>query len=76
MCNTNKLKGRIIEMGFTYSDVAKAVGIAHSTLSQKITNIRTFDILEAQKIVELLGIESKDVAAYFFYSPSSTAQHE
>lgn len=69
MVNTNKLRGRIIEMGLTQGDVAKSMGIAQPTLSQKINNIRPLDVNEAVQIANLLDIPSSDYEEYFFYTP-------
>lgn len=36
MINSNKIKGRMVEMGITQKDVARTLNIAPSTVSQKI----------------------------------------
>ena len=40
MINSNKIKGRIVEMGFTQKDVAKRLKLSAPTVSQKINNLR------------------------------------
>lgn len=66
MVNSNKLKGRIVEKGMTQADVAKALGIATPTVSQKINNVRAMYLQEAFKIAELLDIPDKQFKEYFF----------
>lgn len=69
MINTNKLKGRIVEMGFTQADGAKCLAIAQPTFSQKINNLRPMDLDEAEKLAEWLQIPVEDYGTYFFYTP-------
>ena len=66
MVNTNKLKGRMKELEITQADVAKALGIAQPTANQKLNNIRPFDLIEAEKLSVMLGIDSGEFGAYFF----------
>ncbi len=68
MVNTNKIKGRIKELGFTQNDIAKALNIATQTACQKINNVRPFSLDEAEKLSELLEIDSGDFGLYFFAS--------
>ena len=69
MINTNKLKGRIVEMGYTQADGAKCLEIAQPTFSQKINNLRPMDLEEAEKLAVWLQIPVEDYGAYFFYTP-------
>ena len=66
MINTNKIKGRMRELGITQADVAKALNIAQPTANQKINNSRPFDLEEAEKLAILLKIDSADFGTYFF----------
>jgi transcriptional regulator with XRE-family HTH domain len=61
-----KLKGRIIEKGFTQGTLASAIGIADSTLSEKINGLADFDQSELIKIIDLLEIEDSEIYGYFF----------
>ena len=69
MVNTNKLKGRIVELGFTQTDAAECLGIAQSTFNQKINNVRPMDLNEADKLAEWLKIPDTEYGTYFFYHP-------
>ena len=66
MINTNKLKGRIVELGMTQRDLAKALGVASPTVSQKINNVRAMDVKEAFIIADALNIPDEDFREYFF----------
>lgn len=66
MINTNKIKGKMRELGITQADVAKCLNIAEPTANQKINNVRPFNLDEAEKLSMLLGIESGDFGRYFF----------
>lgn len=64
MTNTNLLRAKIIECGFTQQSIAKKIGISYQGFSNKINNIREFKASEINTLCELLNIKDKD--AYFF----------
>lgn len=66
MINTNKIKGRLAELGLTQKDVADALQIAQPTANQKINNIRPMDLDEAEKLSILLKISPEEFQTYFF----------
>jgi len=66
MVNTNKIRGRIVELGMTNKDIAYALELALPTVSQKINNVRPMSLDEAEKIGKLLGIKSEEFTTYFF----------
>lgn len=74
MVNTNKIKARIVELGTNQQDVAKALGIAQPTLSQKINNIKPIDLNEALELADLLKIEPVEYPVYFFLRQSCETQ--
>lgn len=74
MINTNKIKGRMKELEITQADVAKALNIALPTANQKINNVRPLDLDEAEKLANLLAIESGEFGKYFFCSISCKMQ--
>lgn len=75
MINTAKIKGRMAELGLTQSDVAKALGLSPSTVSQKINNVRALSLDEAEKLSALLNIDVGDFGE-FFCSPRCIAQRK
>lgn len=68
MINSKKMKGRMVEMGVTQKDIAKQLGVAAPTVSQKINNVRPMDLDEAEKIADMLGISDFEFREYFFYN--------
>lgn len=66
MVNTNKLKGRMRELEITQSDVAKTLKLSPPTVSQKLNNVRDFNLEEAEKLSNMLGIEVGEFGVYFF----------
>lgn len=66
MINTNKIRGRIVELGMNQGDIANRLGMAQPTFSQKINNIRPMDLEEAEKISEILEIPKESFCEYFF----------
>lgn len=66
--NTNKIKGRIVELGLTQKDIATALGVALPTVSQKINNVRAMDVKEAFIIADVLKIPDEQFREYFFTS--------
>lgn len=57
MINVNKLKGKIVENGFTQEIVAKHLGITPRTFTNKL-RIGIFNNDEIEKMVKLLNIEN------------------
>lgn len=68
MLNTNKIKGRMRELGIVQKDVAEALNIQPPTASQKINGIRPMSLDEAKELALLLKIDPADFGAYFFAS--------
>lgn len=66
MINSNKIKGRIVELGLTQKHLAEALGIALPTVNQKINNLRSMDVYEAFTIARVLKIPDDEFRDYFF----------
>lgn len=64
--NSDKIKGRMRELKITQADVARELNIAQPTVNQKINNIRSLDLDEAEKLSAMLKIDNSDFAEYFF----------
>ena len=63
MINTDKLRGKIVENGYTQQDVAKKIGITPKTFYEKMKN-GVFGSDEIQIMIEMLNIE--DPVSIFF----------
>lgn len=47
MVNTRKIKSRMLELGLTQQDIARALGLTACTVNQKLNNIRALKLSEA-----------------------------
>lgn len=63
MINTNKLRGIIVENGFSQQEVAKEIGITPKTFYEKMKN-GVFGSDEIQTMIDILHIE--DPVSIFF----------
>lgn len=66
MLNIAKVRGRMAELNISQKDVAKALGIAAPTASQKLNRVRPMDLDEAEKLAALLKLEDNQFGEYFF----------
>lgn len=62
--NTNLLRGRIVEKGYTQGNIAKIIGMSYQSFSRKINNKSHFTVTEITKLCNVLDITDKD--SYFF----------
>ena len=62
----NALKGRLREYKISYRKLAKIIGIAINTLSDKINGFYPFNSNEIEIILETLDIKPEEIAKYFF----------
>lgn len=64
MTDSNKLKAKIIEKGYTQEIVANKLGISMASLNYKINNKRPFNSNEMFLLCDILDI--KNPKQYFF----------
>ncbi len=65
--NVNKLRGKIVENGLNMSTLAIKLEIDRSTLYRKINSEGDkLTIKEANEIVEILNLDSKEAMTIFF----------
>lgn len=65
MLDVNKLKGKLIEKGYTVERISLELGINSSTFYRKLKN-DSFAINEADKIVSILSLTGKEASSIFF----------
>lgn len=64
--NMNLLRGKIKELGFTQSDVAKKLNMDSSTFSRKISSDGLkFTVGEMHSIADVLHLNSEECCAIF-----------
>lgn len=58
--NESKLKAKLVEMGFSYSDCAEQLGISTNTFTSKMKDVKKFSIPQANKLSELLKLTDEE----------------
>lgn len=66
MCDTAKLRGKIVEKGLNQVSLAKKTGMDRSTLNRKLKNGEAFTIGEASKIAIILELTKDEAMTIFF----------
>lgn len=68
MINVNKIKARMVEIGYTQERLANEMGVDTSTINRKInySDGSKLTVLEAYRLAEILSIENP--TDYFFTS--------
>ena len=68
MLNVNKLRGAMAEANVTQKDIAALLKKSENTISNRFNGIGAFDIDEAERICELVGITDNDRKVEIFLS--------
>ena len=81
MTDSALLASKISESGFTYSEVAKELGLTRQGLWKKIHNRSEFKQSEIEKVVRLLCLDAEVSSKIFFshfvgYSPTGLKETE
>lgn len=66
MTNTNKLKGKIAECGYTLTSLSDEMKISRPALRNKINGASDFRVSEIDKLCSVLSIERSEISSYFF----------
>lgn len=66
MINTKALICRAKTLGIRQKDIADALGLCHSVVSQKFNNVRPMRLDEAEVIAEILHISNEEFGDFFF----------
>lgn len=67
----SKLKGRMVEKGFTHSALARAAGMSITAMWSRMHNHTEFKQSQIVRIAKILMIAPSDYAQYFFCVKSS-----
>lgn len=67
MINRNKLRGKIVENGFSVEELSKQIGINPSTFYRKMDkdSMSQFTIGECHKMCSILNLSSEDAISIF-----------
>lgn len=71
MFNKRLFRAKVIEKGFTLTQIAAKIGISEATLSRKVAGISDFTRKEIYAIVRILALERDDVDRIFFADESA-----
>lgn len=66
--DTSKLKGKMVERGYTQDTLARAIKIDRSTLNRKLKQGDSFTIGEANRLVAVLGLNAEEASEIFLLS--------
>lgn len=69
--NTNMLKGKIVENGYSQRTLAKKISMSVNTLNEKLNGKRPFNTDEVILLCEVLGITNSSEKTEIFLSQSS-----
>lgn len=64
--SSNKLKGKIVEAGYSQRSLAKELGMSKNTLNSKVNGKIPFNTVEIQQICDKLGIRDGSEKASIF----------
>lgn len=70
MVNTNRLKGKIMEAGYSRKEFADKLGINENTLVNRLKGRSSFKLDEVGKMCDILNITSKDDVINIFFDKS------
>lgn len=65
MLDVQKLKGKMVEKGKSVETISAEIGINPATFYRKLKN-NSFEINEAEKLVDLLSLTNEEAIAIFF----------
>lgn len=62
----NRLRAKIVEMGFNIGSFCKATGFVRSTFERKLSGSTEFDRSEIERIVIALDMTDREIMRIFF----------
>ena len=66
----SELRGRMEQLWLTHKEVAARIGVSESQLERKLAGEFVFRQDDIDKLVGLLGIDTRDIGRYFFHPES------
>ena len=61
----NRLKGKIIEKGWTVETLAEHIGVERSSMYRKLNNFEKITIGEAKRIKDALDLSNEEASSIF-----------
>ena len=72
----NKLKGRIVECGYSVPSMAREIGISRQALYTKMRGVRQFRADEIARLTEILHLTSAEAWDIFFTEGVPNTVHD
>lgn len=70
MVDVNKLRGKIVEKGFSQQELAQSIGIDRSTFYRKMKNNGDFSIGEVAEIAKVMQLSNEEAIEIFLSKKS------
>lgn len=70
MVDVNKLRGKIVERGFSQQELAQSIGIDRSTFYRKMKNNGDFSIGEVAVIAKVMQLSNEEAIEIFLSKKS------
>lgn len=70
MVDVNKLRGKIVERGFSQQELAQSIGIDRSTFYRKMKNNGDFSIGEVAEIAKVMQLSNEEAIEIFLSKKS------
>jgi len=70
MVDVNKLRGKIVEKGFSQQELAQSIGIDRSTFYRKMKNNGDFSIGEVAEIAKVMQLTNEEAIEIFLSKKS------
>ena len=70
MVDVNKLRGKIVEKGFSQQELAQSIGIDRSTFYRKMRNNGDFSIGEVAEIAKIMQLSNEEAIEIFLSNKS------
>ena len=70
MVDVNKLRGKIVEKGFSQQELAQSIGIDRSTFYRKMKNNGDFSIGEVAEIAKIMQLTNEEAIEIFLSKKS------
>lgn len=71
MIDKKAVRKRMIDLDLKWQDVADSMGLAASTIRQKVYNVRPMTLEEAYSLQQILKIDDNQFLDVFFYKKKS-----
>ena len=65
-----KLRGRVVESGYTLGTFAEAIGLTRTSLANKLYGRSMFTVIDIERACSVLNIQKDEIGNFFFPNDS------